>query len=88
VDELRYRLWRLLEAALTHDDFDSDERKDIIRLFKELECVAPGLVASRRDCAGSFAKMVFPSITFRYFSVPALQLAKGQHFAVFMMPDN
>jgi hypothetical protein len=37
--ELRYWLWRLLEAALTHDDFDSDERKDIIRLFKELEYV-------------------------------------------------
>ena len=37
--ELRYWLWRILEAALTHDDFDSDERKDIIRLFDQLECV-------------------------------------------------
>ncbi len=37
--ELRYWLWRLLEAALTHDDFDSDERKSIIRLFNELERV-------------------------------------------------
>jgi hypothetical protein len=37
--ELRYWLWRLLEAALTHDNFDSGEREDIIRLFSELECV-------------------------------------------------
>lgn len=36
---LRYWLWRLLKAALTHDDFDSDERKDIIRQFDQLECL-------------------------------------------------
>jgi hypothetical protein len=35
--EFRFWLWRLLEAALTHDNFDSGEREDIIRLFSELE---------------------------------------------------
>jgi hypothetical protein len=47
--ELRYWLWRLLEAALTHDDFDSDERKDIIRLFKEMECVMEVVYLGRLD---------------------------------------
>ena len=37
--KIRYCLLRLLEAALTHDDFDSDECKDIIRLFKEMGCL-------------------------------------------------
>jgi hypothetical protein len=32
-------LWKLAEAALTHDDFDSDERKDVIHFVHELECV-------------------------------------------------
>jgi hypothetical protein len=37
--DFREWLWRLAEAALTHDDFDSDERKDIIHFLHELECV-------------------------------------------------
>jgi hypothetical protein len=37
--DLRDWLWKLAEAALTHEDFDRDERKDIIHFVHELECV-------------------------------------------------
>lgn len=37
--DFREWLWKLAHAALTHDDFDSDERADIIHFLHELECV-------------------------------------------------
>jgi hypothetical protein len=37
--DFRSWLWRISEASLTHDDLDSEERKDFIRFLHELECV-------------------------------------------------
>lgn len=39
--DLRYWLWRVLEAALTHvDEFsEGSEREDLLHFMHELECV-------------------------------------------------
>jgi hypothetical protein len=37
--DFRWWLWRIAKAAITNDDFDSDEREDLIHFLHELECV-------------------------------------------------